>query len=286
MRETLQIILALFVLLGLGGLVYVAVFGSGRAPTLEVVDIEGPVQSQGASGERVDLTMGSALGARDQIVVAAGGRAVLAMGEGTELTLGPNTRLRVLGVEREGIRVELGEGRIQARVRSGSPLLSITSKGRSIRATEAEFSVAVDADGAMVARAEAGSLELEGFGDVQSLGPGAELSAFPGQPTVLGSISQALLLEVAWPEGRIGAQVPLEGQTAPYAQVTVRVGEAEETIRADGDGHFASAIELPVGETRIAVEASDATGEASADTRLLEREAAGPRTQTEVLWGP
>jgi len=211
---------------------------------------------------------------------------VLAMGEGTELTLGPNTRLRVLGVEREGIRVELGEGRIQARVRSGSPLLSITSKGRSIRATEAEFSVAVDADGAMVARAEAGSLELEGFGDVQSLGPGAELSAFPGQPTVLGSISQALLLQVAWPEGRIGAQVPLEGQTAPYAQVTVRVGEAEETIRADGDGHFASAIELPVGETRIAVEASDATGEASADTRLLEREAAGPRTQTEVLWGP
>jgi hypothetical protein len=285
MRELLQILLTLLVLLGLGGLGYVVLFESGGPSSLEVVEIRGPVERATLSGEVEALTLGSRLHAKDELRVGPGGRAVLTLGDDT-LALGADTRIRVLGVERSGVRVELAEGRIQARVRPQSPPLSVVSRGRAIRATDAEFTVAVDEEGAMVARAEAGSLELEGFGEVSSLAAGSELGAFPGRPSVVGSISSALLLEVEWPEDRSGPKLPLEGRTAPYASVTVRVGEEEQQLRAGPDGRFGRELNIPVGETRIVVEAKDATGQEQDDSRVVERADAGPRTQTKVLWGP
>ena len=194
--------------------------------------------------------------------------------------------LRVVGIEETGIRVELEEGRVSAKVRPGSPTLSISNRGRAVTTDDAEFSVNADADGALSLAVDRGGLELSGFGEQETLSEGSMLSAMPGVSPVLRPIPDEILLEVHWPELTATREEELyvEGRTAPYAELHVTVRDELQLIRAQADGTFRVPIYLLEGDNAVHVVARDGIGNHSESSRDFERSTTPPPLNIEVQW--
>ena len=145
MRRQLPLLLVVLVVLGAGLAGYQALFGPGDAVTLSLIEVSGEVERVDALGGQESLELGAALSPRDQVRVGETGRAVLGVGEGSTLTLEPSSSIRVTQVERTGVRVELEEGRVQAKVGAGSPLLAVEREGQSVEVDDGEVLVSEDA---------------------------------------------------------------------------------------------------------------------------------------------
>lgn len=289
MRQGLQILLAALVIAALGYAGYRVLFAEEEGARLEVVEARGDVVRSAPGGSQ-PLVAGDRLAVDDAVQVGPGSRAVLGVGEGTRLELEAESAVRVLAVEEGGIRVELEQGRVKARVRAGSTPLGLSSRGRAIYARDAELTAAVDGEGALAVDAERGAVRVEGVGvDATEVQAGQRLVAMPGREAAIGAIPTELLLEVGWPEvGRTRQKdVLVEGRTGAYAEVSVGQGDAWTTVRAGPDGSFRAQVPLEEGPNQLTVRARDALGNTREEEGAVLRDStAPPITGSEVQWGP
>lgn len=289
MREQFQALLAGLLLLIMGFFGYNVLFLTDGELQLVVTEVTGSVVRTDAVGEQEAAIVGMALHPRDELVVGKNSRAALAMGDGTDLSLEAESAMRVVGVEASGIRVELEDGRISARVRPGSPTLSVSNRGREVLASDAAFSVAAGVDGALTVNTQQGGVALTGFEDVVSLQAGEQLAAVPGEPAVVGPIPESLLLDVQWPElvATREDELIVEGRTAPYAEVSLIVREGQpQRIRAGADGRFRAPLQLAEGSNDVQIVARDGMGNHTQSSRAFERSTEPPLLNVEASWGP
>ncbi|MCK6506378.1 hypothetical protein L6R53_23890 [Myxococcota bacterium] len=295
MRQALQLVLAALLVLVLGYVGYRLVFSEDHTAGVEVVQAQGEVLRAGADGARAPLSQGDVVRARESVVVGEGAKAVLGVGEGTRLELEARSTLRVVDVDATGLRVELEQGRVSARVRAGSTPLGLTSRGRAIYADDADFTVAVDGEGALAVQPDRGQVRVEGLAGEggaaaqAAVGEGTRLLALPGRSPVIEAVPSELLLEVGWPTSPSTRQseVTLEGRTGPFAEVQIGGAEGWTRVRAGPDGRFHASVPLQEGENRVQVHATDTLGNRREDEVSLTRDSTAPTISgSEVQWGP
>ena len=287
MRQQLPVLLAILLALVLGWAGYRYVFEEGLTTELRVVEAVGEVSRVDEAGHTEAAEAGEVLNARDRVVVGSQGHAVVQVGEGTGLTLGAATSIRVLGIESSGVRIELEEGRVQARVRPGSPLLGLSNRGRGVEARDAEFTMAIEADGGLLVQSERGSLDLQGLGEVAILDEGQRLRAPPDKDPLLAPIPKELLLQVQWPERGTTREedVELSGHTEPYARVVLSGAAGEKALRAGPDGRFSGRLPLEEGDNSLLVQVQDGLGGEVEDKGTMSRDSKPPSvTSAEVLY--
>ena len=285
MRQHLQVILAALLVLVAGYVGYKFLFVGIERTTLTVVIADGEVARITQGGATEDATAGMILTPRDRLQVGEG-RAVLSIDDQSRLTLDAASTIEVLEVDATGVRVELEDGKVQARIRPDSPMLSVFSRGRGVASNDADFTIGVDSEGALAVKTENGVVEVQGIDGINQVEAGQQMNAMPSQNAVVGSVPASLLLEVAWPEsGRIReAALTIEGRTDPYAEIRLGSGDDGSTVRAGSDGHFQVSLPLKEGQNPLQVEARDALGNVQTADAEVVRDSTAPRVSSEVVW--
>ena len=235
MVQRFRLIVLIFLVMLFAILGYRARFGDAPAHDLLVVSASSATVAGNAYQESVDLEPGQVIGVDHVVRTTQGGSAALQYGDGAQVMLGEVTVLRVLAADSKGVRIELDEGEVTARVRKGAPPLDVVSKSRSVIATDADFTVMVAKGGGMSVSAGRGEVQTRGFGQNGRLRPGMALHMDDDGTAAVAPISESLLLDVEWPEDEKTrlAEVEVTGRTDPYATVTVGTGAAAVRVRSD-----------------------------------------------------
>jgi hypothetical protein len=285
MRQNTQIVLLVCLVMVLGYWGYQWRFSDEGGTRLVVVSSSGLVERTDGAGVSQPTETGVEVDVQDTLTTGADGLVMLRAGEGSQLSLSAKSTMRVVSVDAGGVRVELENGRVSARVRAGAPALGITNRGRAVNATDADFTIVVDPEGAFGVETERGSVGLQGFDEVVQLQAGHRLQALPGREPVSAPVSSALLLKVDWPEGAVtrSAEVTIRGRTDPYASVVLGDGTS---VRAGADGKFRAKVALKEGENDLKIRVRDVMGRETDSKRTFTRDSTAPSVQsTEVLWG-
>ncbi|MEL6349136.1 MAG: FecR domain-containing protein [Myxococcota bacterium] len=295
-REQFQILLAALLILIVGFVGYRILFGADDGIALVVMSTDGQVVRTDAVGQQTVAGAGMTLHPRDTLKVGAASHADLTVGDHTRLSLEAESTIRVVGVDPTGVRVELEEGRVRAVVSPASPGLSVTNRGRAVRADDADFSVAADADGGLVVTSIRGELSLQGFDGDDVLTAGQQLRGAPGRASVTQDIPIDLLLKLQWPEQAVvrrendviltaDDEYRVQGRTAPYARIRLRCDDRERVGRADAEGRFLLSIPLIEGLNIIDVTADDANGRPQTKQVKVELDTLPPAAQVgEFRW--
>lgn len=286
MPKELQALAVLLAVLAVGWLAYGAIFGDTGGSRLEVAFVEGAVRRVDALGVEAPAEAGQALLPRDRIVAGAGGRAVLALGPDSRVTVEESSSLRIVAVDDAGVRLELEGGRVQATIRPGSGPVGISSDGRTVTTTDADFTAVRGDDGTFGVASTRGDLALDGVEGATKVSVGERLVAAPGGAAVVGRASEELLLSVAWPSAtRTRAEtVAVTGRTEPGA--TVRVGRegAWTVVKADPRGDFTARVPLDEGTNDVRVEATSVLGGATAVNSTVVRDTTAPSVGVEIRY--
>ncbi len=278
MSENLRITLAVIAILVVGFIGYEILFPGQETIPLLVQAVEGGVQHVNEKGEREDVTPGLVLERASRIETQVDGRAFLALGEGSTLTIDQGSSVRVLNVTRDGVRIELDNGSVEATVRPERGSLGIVHSDREVIGRDGSFAVGVNASGSLAVESHEGSLELLGIESVPSLGQGERLLLLSDGTPRVAAIPESLLLEVAWPESARTrqAEVAVRGLTDPGAEVRVGAAGRWTTVVADASGHFEAAIPLEEGANPLRVISRDPLGRTTEAERSLHRDSEPP----------
>lgn len=285
MRRNTQVTLLVCLVLVLGYWGYQWRFSEAAGVKLTIVSSSGVVARADAAGVEQDMEPGGLIEVQDTVTTGKDGVVLLQAGEGSQLSLSADSTMRVMSAGAGGVRVELENGRVSARVRPGSPALGVTNRGRAVNATNADFTIVVDPEGAMGVQADRGDLQLQGFENTKALSKGQRLQAMPGREPVSAPVSSALLLEVDWPKGAVtrSAEVTIRGRTDPYASVIIGDGTR---VRAGSDGKFRAKVPLSEGNNSLNVRVRDLMGRESDSKKTVTRDSTAPPVKSsEVLWG-
>lgn len=277
MSREWRAILAVLAIFATGFVGYRYLFGTDGADRFRVVQVSGEVDHVRAGGETVAAQEGTRLAEGDR-VVSQGGTAVLGLGDGAKVTLEPQASVQVLGVSREGVRLELEGGKIQATVRPGSGRVGVAAGGREVTASDADFTVATDGEGALAIAAQRGALSVSGLPGIDEVNEGEELVAPRSGAPLKAPASEALLLFVQWPEAprTRASQATVAGKTQPNARVEVRGGSRVVTAKADANGNFTLTVPLAEGENRLAVVAVNLLGRSTEVSSAVVRDTTAP----------
>ena len=285
MRRNTQVTLLVFLVLVLGYWGYQWKFSDSGGVSLSVVSHSGTTSRSDAAGIEQALAPGETIDVQDTLKTGEDGMILLQAGEGSQLSLSAESSMKIMSAGTRGVRVELENGRVSARVRPGSPALGVTNRGRAVNATNADFTIVVDPEGALGVQADRGDLQLQGFEDEKTLTQGKRLRALPGEVPVAAPVSSALLLEVDWPQSAVtrSAEVTIRGRTDPYASVVIGDGTR---VRAGKDGKFRAKVPLLEGNNDLNVRVRDLMGRESDSKKTVKRDSTAPAVQSsEVLWG-
>ena len=245
--------------------------------------------SLGEGTDTAPLEPGMTIHVSSVVRTGKDGNASLQYGDGANLMLLSDATMKVLNADRSGVRVELQEGTMSARVRPGMPPLGITNRGRSVNATDADFTVMVNRGGSLSAVATQGQLSLQGFGTTSSLQANQILRAAPQSEAVVAAATESLLLDVEWPEQektRAG-EMELTGRTDPYASVILGTGPEAIEVRADRDGNFRATVPLEEGDNALQLKVQDVLGREATQQHTVRRDSTAPVMEAaEVVWGP
>lgn len=259
-------------------------FGTAAGGRLVIHEVAGAVQRVDGLGKGQDATAGMALSANDRIVAGEGGRAVLALGPETRVTVDGGSAIKVLDVGASGVKLELEGGRVHANVRPGSGRVGISSDSREASTDDGAFTAARGDDGTFAVSAESGNVDISGISGVTSISAGEKVVAPVGGNPLQGPASDALLLDVIWPTTRRTREEEVEvtGTTEPGA--TVKLGQSGEwvTARADKDGHFSARVKIGEGENRIEVHATSLLGALAQVDASVTRDTTAPQIGIEL----
>jgi len=288
MRQQLTLSVLIGLVMTLAVLSYRVLFGEAPAHELMVVSARSASVMTAGRGEARALGTGDVVGLTDVVRTSSEGTAALQYGNGAQLMLGDSTVMRVLDADSKGVRIEMDEGTVTARVRSGAPPLDVVSHGRSVRATDADFTVMVSQSGGLSAMAQRGQLEVQGVEGVNRLSQGRALHTNTAGAGLTLPVSDSLLLDVEWPEAEITrlAEVEVTGTTDPFATVTLGEGEGAVRVRADEDGRFSALVGLAEGVNTVAITVRDVAGREAKRIETVRRDSTAPVIQSaEVVWG-
>ncbi len=275
MRRLVLALLALVVALAVVSAAWRYLAADAPTGQLVITELRGPV-TRTTGGVAGDVREGVVLERDDQIATGPDGRVVLELG-GAVIRLGPVSSMTVQAVDTDGVRLELQDGQLQATVRPNTSAIRISSQGREVVATNADFSVGVRDDVLQVAT-ETGEVRLTGV-DPPTILPAGELAIVVDATLTREPLPTELLLAVEW-EGerrtRATTQV-ITGSTSPGADVTIRGAFGRRTVRADSKGRFTAEVPLTEGANPVELTATDVLGR-SADVTgsLAVRDTTGP----------
>ncbi len=274
--------LVIIALLGVVG--WQILFGTARGGRLVIHEVAGQVQRVDGLGKGQDATAGMSLTANDRIVAGEGGRAVLALGPETRVTVDAKSAVRVLQVGESGVKFELEGGRVHANVRPGSGRVGISSEAREASTEDGAFTAVRGEDGTFAVSAEAGRVDITGVSGVTTLSAGERVVAPVGGNPLQGPASDALLLDVIWPTARRTREEDVEvtGTTEPGA--TLKLGRNGEwvTARADKDGRFRARVAIGEGENTIEVHATSLLGNLARVDASVTRDTTAPQIGIEL----
>ncbi|MSP55216.1 MAG: hypothetical protein EXR69_06375 [Myxococcales bacterium] len=278
MSAEVKALLALLVIMVLGWVGYQVLFDTGSAARIVLRDVQGDVRVE-TGGREAAATVGGQIGASDRLVSGQDGRAVLAFGADSRVTLEPNTSVQITSVDATGVKLSLENGRVLATVRPGGPVLGLSAAGQTITASDAEFTVVRSLD-AVGVESTRGSVTVDG----------AEVAAgsrtlFPVDGTPLQMpVSNTLLLQMVWPAQKrtAASQVRVTGTTEPGARVQARTGAGTALATAGSDGVFAFDIGIAEGENTVAVEVINVFGQVSAADWQVSRDSSPPAIGVQI----
>jgi hypothetical protein len=288
MLQHLKLFTIVLVVLGTGYWGYLQLFSEDtEVPGLVVLEVEGLVEFTRGEGEGQALEVGTQLSENDQLHVGSEGRAVLGIGEGTRLHVDPNSTVQVLGIDGDGIRLELEEGRIQAKVQPGNPSVEIAHGSKTARTELGGFTMSVSGNDDVLVQSQEGVVGLSGFEDLEELAEGHYVHASPGEPIISADEAKALLLHIQWPgeEVRREAGIELQGTTLPNARLQALRGDEQIELRADSEGNFQLELELEEGQNTVQFTATDPLGRSTDDQMTLTVDSTPPSAvETEIQW--
>lgn len=285
MRRELGALLVLLAVAVAGWLGWRALFGSGGA-RFEIVEVRGDVRHEDGLGGTAAAAPGLVVDARDRLVAGEGAEAVLAFGEQTRVTLEASSSLRVVGVDEEGVKLELEGGRVHATVRPGSGTVGVVAGDREIVAEDADFTAARDADGTLGVVAERGDVGVRGVPGATQVRAGERLLVPAEGSALLAPAAESLLLYVAGPSAprTRDSSAEVRGRTAPGARVRVGRGAAWTEVRADGSGEWVARVDLAEGANEVEVEARDVLGNRARSTVSVVRDTRAPAVGVEIRY--
>lgn len=282
MSERLRILLALAAILAVGAIGYRLLFPEDRAAPLLVQAVEGSVFTFDRGGRRTEVDPGLILQPAERLETARDGRAFLALGEGSTLTVEHGSSVRVLDVEADGVRIELDGGAVEATVRPERGSVGIVSGAREVVGRNGSFAVGLNSGGSLAVESHVGDVEVLGLDGVEGLNQGQRLMLLADGTPQVAAIPESLLLEVAWPETARTrhAEVAVRGQTDPGAEVRVGASGRWTTVVADARGLFEASIPLQEGENPVQVVSRDPLGRSSEASRTVVRDSEPPTGAT------
>ncbi|MDP2306638.1 MAG: FecR domain-containing protein [Pseudomonadota bacterium] len=286
MSKEIQALALLLLILGVAWLGYVRLFGGGGGERLVIAAVEGTVRRVDGYGAEIAAEPGLALQPRDRIVAGAGGRAVLALGPDSRVTIEEESAVRVLAADASGVKLELEGGRVQATIRPGAGPVGISSEGTSLIADDADFTVVRGEDGTLGVIAERGQVGIEGLPGTERLSAGERLVAARGGTALVAPVSEELLLKVAWPNAARTREETTEvrGHTEPNARVRLGRAGAWVEVKADPTGDFVTRVRLAEGANEIHVEATSVLGTSIAVVHTVVRDTTAPSVSTQIRY--
>ena len=178
--------------------------------------------------------------------------------------------------------------RVRSRLVSvGAPPLDVLSNGRSVRASDADFTVMVARTGGLSAMARRGQLQIGGVEGVATLSQGQVLHTKTGGSGVIEGVSDSLLLDVEWPDEEVTRldRVDVNGVTDPFAIVTIGEGPEAVKVRADEDGRFSAEVGLAEGVNTVPIRVRDVAGREATRTQTVRRDSTAPVIQSAEAYG-
>ncbi len=258
--------------------------GPDEGPTpLTIESVQGDV-----ARDRGDLSahasIGMAVQPGDRLVTGPASTATLSRGGRSPITVDSETTVSVARVEDGLVELNVVRGSVKARVRPDGGALRLVNEGRAVLATDANLTVAVDAEGGFAVAAEEGQVAVSGVEGVGELGPHAQAVVLPGGAVRTGPIPNDVLLDVAWPPRGAVEHVTVEGHTEPGASVRIFAASIAGPVRADADGHFSLPVTLKEGENEVEVAVVDAFGRERRTRTQLIRDTKGPTFKVEIQY--
>jgi FecR protein len=250
--------------------------------SLMLVGVEGEVSLR-RGDDRWAVREGEDLREADQVSTAEGGRVVVAVGDETEIRIGPASSVRVTDVDRAGVSLELEDGALEATVRPGSTPVRVGSRGRAVTLSDGEVAVGVRDDLLQVSVAR-GSVGLEGM-DVSSASAGEQVVVLDRQR--VEQVPDELLFDAAVARTR-QTEFQISGKAAPAARVVFRstTGAWTREVTASPSGAFSVTLPLAEGENEVIVEVTDLLGRKTRERkRLPERDTSGPKSRATTQYG-
>jgi hypothetical protein len=239
-------------------------------------------------GQWLAVPRGQILGSSDVIRTGAGSRAVLRLGNSTEIELRERVQIRLDRLSRTEMSVDLVRGKVFAHVaRAGDHLTISASETRTTSDVPTHLIVKAEDSGHVSVAVTDGSARFTSGGRQVILGPGTESrSERGGVPAEPERIPEEVLLKVVWPEGeQHGRSAVVTGSAQPSSEVMLN--GAPVVVAADG--RFQAQVPLREGANPIKVEAEDLLGRQKTTTTTLERLPARRPELTPVpgpLWRP
>jgi hypothetical protein len=213
----------------------------------------------------VALAPGTQLGVTDRIRSRGEGVAALRAADGSRIELVDEVEVTVEALTRSLAELELHRGRLRADLAEGSDLaLRVTSSGATAEAQDGAFVVVADGSGMVAVASETAEVRLRAHDREVLVAAGQQAVVPPeGPPSDPQAIPDSVLLEVAWPTGRVqrDRRLVVRGHVAPGSEV--RVADRSTPVRPDGS--FETEVELAEGVNRVAVRARDIAGRTKVD---------------------
>jgi len=240
------------------------------ASLFQVVTAEGVVEAH-REGKWIAIQHGDLLTASDVVRTVPGARAVLKVGESTEIELRENVEIRLDRLSGTEASVNLRQGKLVARVaRPGDNLAITASDTRTSNDGPAHFIVMAAEGGKVAVASTEGTARFTAAGKEVLVPKGKTSQAAPGvPPSDPEEIPEDVILSVVWPEAeKHAAKVPVTGTAAASSVVKVN----GERVPVAPDGRFGASVSLHNGENVVKVETEDLTGRTKASSTTLLRE--------------
>ncbi|MCB9678422.1 MAG: FecR domain-containing protein [Alphaproteobacteria bacterium] len=283
MRQNVAILLTAVVVVAMLGAVWRYLSNGAAQGGVILATVRGEVSLEGP-GRDGKAVVGTRIAPSDH-VVTGDGRAVLSLGTGTNVRIGPDSSVVVRSVDEQGVGLEIEGGALRATVRPDSGSVSVTGGGVTVQATDADFGIGVNDDVAVLETTR-GEVALMGV-DQPRLGEGSR-AIIRQRSAQIGPIPDELLLEVSWPapERTRSEATEVRGRTTPGARVVLSGGFGEKVVFADAQGDFLAEVPLVEGSNEVDVRATDLLGqEAALRGPLQTRDTRGPTFRGGVEYG-
>ena len=249
-----------------------------------IVSVEGTVEKLSGTGQWTQAAAGDRLLADDALRTSKTGRAELAIGDKSRLTVTENTQLKVRELTRAVHQVQLTRGRLVASYDAdGARVLRIEDEsGAAVAETRAaKFSILSNGQALAVAT-ETGSVNLNAAGKTVAVPAGQQAVANAGEaPSAATPIPAEVLLKIARAQQTDSALcVTLEGTVDPGSELEVD----GERVSVDAQGRFKADVPRRAGERLARIAVRDPGGRPVEKTVPCRPEGRAPPVKLKINW--